>query len=261
MPKSGRPPDIEHDTPPNPGFSTVVGRLVLTLAALALICYGALLAISRTEGFREIVREQIAKRTRMEVALVSARFDHSLKLLLEDLRLSPRASGGGPAGMRAQGVTLILRKPFKLEPDSITLQGAEFIFVVGESGKLAPEPLAPLSALIGDLLESSAVAGARTPVARARRPDAQRDLQSFMELGIAVEMDETALQWSMADGSLLERLDDFKLTCRPFQARAGQACYISIEAQRVTRTRAQSEQIEIEALRTSDGSLQVLHSD
>jgi len=84
-------------------FSTVVGRMVITLVLVLGIIYGVLLAGSRMDGFRAMAAERLVRWLGMPCTVENARMDLRLRLHLEGLAAPVR---GSDAGLWADSVTI-----------------------------------------------------------------------------------------------------------------------------------------------------------
>lgn len=75
------------------GLGARIGGLVLTVAIVTLILYGAALAVSRTDGFRSMVAEKVSDWSGLPVDIESASLTPGLDLVLNGLRTAEGEDG------------------------------------------------------------------------------------------------------------------------------------------------------------------------
>lgn len=239
-------------------FSTTLGRLLLTLLAIAAIVYAAALTISRTDGFREIVKEQISEKIGMPTAIESAAIDRRLQLVLEGISLSPRAGEDTPAGVEIAKATISFRPLSLLRVKAIRLQGPEFVFVTDRSANIRPRQMAPLSVAVGDILQSLADKPDRESSVRTERPEIRERLDAVLEKGLTIRMDSASMEWNLPDGSTIDRLVNFDLTATPFATRDGTAFYIYFAATPRRNPTDERGRIEAALIRMPDAGLHLI---
>ncbi len=86
---------VLNEQPERVKFSTLVGRLVISLVLVLGITYGVLLAGSRMEGFRALATERLVQWLGLPCTLENARLDMRLRLHLEGLAAPVRGSDAG----------------------------------------------------------------------------------------------------------------------------------------------------------------------
>lgn len=250
----------EHNSP---GLTTVLGRLMLSLVAILAILYASLIAISRTEGFQELMREQIAARLGLSnLALDSIHLDSRLELIIRGLSFNDPEAEIHPCGLRIDVLMLKIRPEFRPRPrlaiKSAYIQTAEIDFLLSEDGVIKPKEFAPASALIGDMLSVAAPDPARASLQRTRRPEAQSALEDMLDRKIDLVLRSSVLVWRNRSGRVLRKIDDCNMSISPIEIKSGAATYIDMTARTRSGRRGPISDLQIELIRLPDGRSRII---
>jgi len=255
---------IQDDAPEHhPGLTTVLGRLLLSLLAILAILYGSLLAIARTDGFREMMREQLAQRWGMpNLDFEQIRLDPALNMTILKLSAFETEADGPPCGLRVDSIILKIRPELRPTPrlalGSVLIEGAEIDFLLSQDGVLRPEALAPVSVLIGDLLTASSPQPDKAEMERTPRPEAEESIEMILSRRTRWQIGSSALVWRSHSGRILQRTEQVTATVSPIEISTGNATYMEMTARSRSGMRDPIRDVQIELIRLKNGQTRVI---
>jgi hypothetical protein len=138
------------------GVLTRLARVIETLAIVLAIAYVAFLLMSRTEGFRGLVADQLQEVVGLPISIAGSRARPDFDIVLEGLATEGDGRKNRPS-VRAQRVVIewspldVLRNR-RLAPRALLIDDAEVTFATTVSGQWAPAAMAPLSEKIASWL-------------------------------------------------------------------------------------------------------------
>lgn len=246
------------------GLTTVLGRLLLSLAAILAILYGSLLAISRTDGFREMMREQLGERWGLpKLDFEQIRLDARLNLIILDLSYSEPEAGALPCGLRIESMLLRFRPRLRPAPrlalESVVIEGAEVDFLLSSEGLLHPQSLAAASVLIGDVLTARDSEPDKADVRRTSRPKAEACLEKILAEGTKWRIGSSSLVWrNQKTGRILQRAERLSAVVSPIEIDSGPATYIHMATRSRSGLRDPISDMQIEMIRLANGQTRVI---
>ncbi len=202
------------------GFTTAIGRAVVTCLALVLVSYIAVLLIARTDGFRQIATDHISNLLELEVDIGQAKISHGLALVLRNVS---RATSEDVADVRADSLMLRYRIRFlpwpRLTVKHVEVDGLRVNFVRGSEQNYEPRQLNPLHAMICELLE-------------LRVEDyeiAEDSLNEVLEAAVYWRIDAGLIRWLAENGVVLREVSELNLEISPFETSSTRFNYVDVE--------------------------------
>jgi hypothetical protein len=244
-------------------LTTVLGRFIFTIAAILVILYIGLLVISRTDGFRQLVKEHLRDTLCPQIEIHSVFVNHRLHLEINGFSAFCQSIEGTMCGVKVDHIKLYLRPTLRpmigLEIDRIEAEGADIDYVVDSNGDLHPALMAPLSVLIGDLAKWETVDGAAAKATRTAKPDAAATLTTVLEKGIDWTITDSTVEWRLQSGALLEEASELELAVRPIEISTGIASYIYIKCGKRAGKTSPANTVELEAIRLGDSRYRIIN--
>lgn len=245
-----------------PGLTTLLGRFIFTIAVILVILYVGLLAISRTDGFRQLVKEHLRKALCPEIEIHSVFVNPRLRLEIDGFSAFCKSVEGTMCGVKVDHIKLFLRPAFRpmieLEVDRIEAEGADIDYVVDSSGELHPELMAPFSVLIGELAKWETVDGAAAEATRRMKSDAAATLATILEKGIDWTIRDSTVEWRLQSGALTEKASALELAVRPIEISSGMASYIYISCEKNAADTDRAHTVKLETIRLGNGHYRMI---
>lgn len=209
---------------PRPGLLVKLNRLVMTLIVLIIIVYGALLAASRTDGFRGLIRDELETRLGLPMKLQKAWLDPSLDLHLRGLDARESAAHA-KASLQAESVAIqwapweSLRRG-SFVPVSLTLQTGSLAFAATVSGAWEPSVLSSIGADVAEWLNmdvprKSPPASTNAVATNATEAVDAADLKAFRLGTLRIELQDSELVWWGSTSQELARVSGVNLSVTP----------------------------------------------
>lgn len=243
-------------------LTTLLGRFIFTMVAILLILYVGLLAISRTEGFRQLVKDHLRDVLCPEIEIHSVSVNRRLRLEIDGFSAFCKSIEGTMCGVKIDHIKLFLRPTLRpmieLKIDRIEAEGADIDYVVDPNGKLHPAPMAPLSVLIGDLAKWETVDGAAAEATRTVKPDAAATLATILEKGIDWTIRDSTVEWRLQSGALTEKASALELAVRPIEISSGMASYIYISCEKSAAETGPAHTVKLETIRLGNGHYRMI---
>ncbi len=253
------------ETPAPSGRGGCLGSALATACIVAVILYGALLVISRTEGFRVFVRKKLAEAVPMTFEIGRCALTPSLALRLERVRAVDTATPGAP---EAAARRVLLRGRVdgwrRVRLVRAEVEDGHIDFVQAGEGSWAPgllaEPAAWLVRMCG--LGGGLFDGDRAAPPRGAAGPAASGGGGAPAGGTALSLalvlrDVNAAWWAAGDGGTpLARLDGVSLDVTPLRVPGRDVVHVRLAAERFdVREGAALSGLDVEFLRAGDRQL------
>ena len=170
-----------------------------------VLLYGALLLLSRTDGFRSLLAEQLEQRYGLRVSMASSRLDWQLNLHLEGMQLTDQGGEADHPQLFVGKVMLSWEFPgWSLSPVSavLVLDDCQIKMVQDKTGAWQPAVVRPLAERIGRIgrmgsmnLITSTEEPVAASVAEEPEPESKSDLQSSRFAVRDLRITNSQLSW------------------------------------------------------------------
>ncbi len=200
----------EPDHHAQPSALQRITRFWVSCLVILIILYAALLFVSRTDGFRDLVRENLERRFDHALVIEGTTLTPGCNLKLEGVR-SRKEEGDGPGDLRVASAELELSLLSWVRGNGwvtdVKIDGCAVMMAIDETGSWQPGLFAGAAGWVSAQLGISGVPGSESPGASSASPtgvdasdtgpEARR--RSFP----GITLTDGAFQWYDAGGNLL----------------------------------------------------------
>jgi hypothetical protein len=220
---------------------------IATLAVVAAIAYAALLAISRTAGFRSFLAGQLEKRTGLACAVGGSGLSPALNLSLRDVEARDRENPA--AGVRVRSVRFSgspLSVLFALDRvRAVRVDGAHAVLARGADGRWKPEAAASFAQSL-DVLSGQgllpAMPGREPSAPRRDDPPAGADeaAPAAFRPDLLVDARRVNVEWRGAGDAPEVAVEDASVQITPLSVPARRMTHVAVSIGRLARDRGET---------------------